>query len=147
MINSELSNNRRLELYEVLDLLSKKSSRKDKISVLQEHQTPSLTDYLQCVFDDRVVFNLPTGAPPYEPAKEESYPSSWQRENRQLAYLVKGLKGDSLMQVRRENIFIGVLESVHPRDAEILVDMINKRPHKGLTKKLAQEAYPNLIPN
>jgi len=147
MINSELISRQKTELYEVLDLLSKKSSRKDKISVLKDHESASLTDYLRCLFDDRIEFNLPAGAPPYEPASEESYPSSWLRENRQLAYIVKGLKGDNLLQVRRENIFIGILESVHPRDAEVLIDMINKKAPKGLTKKLAQEAFPNLIPS
>ena len=47
---------------------------------------------------------------------------------------------------QREKIFLDILESVHPGDAELLVQMINKKLEvKGITKKLVQEAYPNLI--
>ena len=43
-------------------------------------------------------------------------------------------------------MFLEILEGVHPRDAEILVDMINKKTSvKGLTEKLVKEAYPDLI--
>ena len=39
-----------------------------------------------------------------------------------------------------------MLETVHPKDAELLVGMINKKmPVKGVTKKLVQEAFPDLI--
>jgi len=47
--------------------------------------------------------------------------------------------------MKREQIFIGVLEAVHPKDAELVISMINKKsPVKGLTLKIAQEAFPDL---
>lgn len=137
---------RRLELYEVLELVAKTKSRIEKIKILQQHDSAPLRDYMRCVFDDRIVFNLPEGTPPFTANKEESVPSTWHKQNVKLQYFVKGLKGDGMSPIKREKLFIGVLESVHPKDADVLVGMINKKPTtKGLTKKLVQEAFPNLV--
>ena len=47
---------------------------------------------------------------------------------------------------KREKIFLGLLESVHPKDAELVVGMINKKlPVDGITKNVVKEAFPNLI--
>ena len=136
---------RQLELYEVLELVGKTKSRKEKIEILQKHDTMSLKDYLRCVFDDTIQFNLPGGKPPFQMCREESIPSSWHKQHQQLRYFVKGLS-DNLPAVKRESIFIGVLESIHPRDADVVVAMANKKSvTAGLTKKLVQEAFPNLL--
>lgn len=143
---TEKSSPRPLLLFEVLEQVSKESSRKKKIEVLQKHDNTPLRDYLRCVFDDRVKFNLPEGEPPYIECKEESHPSNWGKQHKKLRYLVKGMDSDKMMPVKREAIFIGMLESVHPKEARVLVDMINKKSSaKGLTKKLVQEAFPNLV--
>jgi hypothetical protein len=138
-------NGRRWELYEIIEAVQNAKNRKDKIDLLQKHNNPSLEDYLRCLFDDRVQFLLPPGKPPYEPSEEQSVASSWSRENKKLTYFVKGLRADKLIPLKRESIFIGVLESVHPKDAELLVDMINKKAPKTITLKLVKEAFPHLI--
>ena len=38
-----------------------------------------------------------------------------------------------------------MLESIHPKDAELLVKMINKEAPKGITKNIVMEAFPGLI--
>jgi len=136
---------RSLELYEVIDMVDKERSRPKKVKILQQHNSVPLQDYLRCVFDDRVQFLLPDTPPPYTPNKEESAPSSWRRQNTKLQYLVKG-PGNKVQQIKRESIFIQMLEAVHPKDAKLLCEMVNKRtPARGLTKKLVQEAFPDLI--
>ena len=47
--------------------------------------------------------------------------------------------------MKRESIFIGLLEGIHPADAEVVLDMIAKKPPKGITKKLAEEAFSGLL--
>jgi hypothetical protein len=37
------------------------------------------------------------------------------------------------------------LESIHPNDAELMVNMINKKTPDGVTKTIIQEAFPGLI--
>jgi hypothetical protein len=134
------------ELYEVIEEVSKAKTRKEKKEVLKKYEHPSYMDYYRCLFDDRVQFLLPEGKPPYTTGREESTPSSWLRENKKLTYIVKGLKADNLIPLKREKIFIGILESVHPKDALLLVDMVQKKAPKGLTRKLIQEVFPQLLP-
>ena len=63
-----------------------------------------------------------------------------------FGYFVNGAKGDGLPAYKRENMFVQLLESIHPADAEIVLSMVAKKsPVKFLTKKLVQEAFPNLI--
>lgn len=143
---TEQSGKRRLELYEVLEKFEEAKTRKEKIAVLRQHDTPALRDYIRCLYDDKVQFNLPEGKPPFNANLPESYPSTWHKQHMKLKYFVKGLMGDQMKQIKRESMFISVLESVHPKDAEVLVDMINKKASvKGFTKKIAEEAFPKLI--
>ena len=66
--------------------------------------------------------------------------------NKKLASFVKGGPGTQMKTYQREKMFLDILETVHPRDAELLVGMINKKmPIKGITKKLTKEAFPDLI--
>ena len=46
---------------------------------------------------------------------------------------------------KRERIFLGMLESSHPKDAEILISMINKKPPKYITRPIVEEAFPGLL--
>ena len=46
---------------------------------------------------------------------------------------------------KREAIFIGILESIHPQDAKHVVNMINKTAPKGVTKVVVKEAFPELL--
>ena len=75
-----------------------------------------------------------------------AYDTKALKHNRKFANWVKGGPGEKLPAFRREKLFIDLLETVHPKDAELLCNMIDKKqPAKGITKKLVQEAYPGLI--
>ena len=133
--------------FEILDKVSKAKTKKEKIQLLREQDNNwALKDILRGSYDDRVQWILPSGKAPYEPAPEDTHPSNWTQHNQKLANFVKGGPGEKMKAYQREKIFLDILESVHPGDAELLVQMINKKLEvKGITKKLVQEAYPNLI--
>lgn len=138
---------RKPEVYEILEKVENAKTKKDKIAVLQANEIMPLLDVLKGTFDETIQWNLPGGTPPYTPNNEESYPSSLLRQHRNFKYFVKGLRESSrLSPIRRERMFIDILEAIHPKDAELLVSMINKKsPLKGLTKSLVKEAFPQLI--
>lgn len=142
-----MANTVKYRAHEVLDKVVKAKTRADKIKLLQEQNNNwALKDILRGTFDDAVQWILPTGPVPYEPAPFNSHPSEWSQHNKKLAYFVKGGPGAKMMTVKREKMFLDILETIHPRDAELLVGMINKKmPIKGITKKLTQEAFPDLI--
>ena len=137
----------RFEVHEILQKVSQSKTRKERVDLLKTHDTIALKDVLRGTYDDVIQWNLPIGTPPYTPNRPESTPSSLHRQHRYFKYFVKGLReSENLNKIRRERMFIEMLESVHPQDAELLLCMINKKQLvKGLTKKLVQEAFPNLI--
>ena len=136
-----------LLVYEVFEKVGKATKKEEKIKILRDNDTIALRDVLQGIFDSRVTWLLPTGAPPpYEPADERSVPANLLGQNKQFTYFVKGGKGDNINPLKRESIFIRLLESIHPKDAELLISMINRKaPAKTITLKLVEEAFPNLI--
>jgi hypothetical protein len=132
-------------VYEVLELASK-GTKAAKVKVLKENETWALKDVLRATFDKKVQFNLPGGEPPYTASEEHNHPSNLLREHKNFMYFVKGIKaGDDLPAYKREKIFLGMLEGVHPSDARILVDMINKKAPKGITRPVVEEAFPGLL--
>lgn len=133
-------------IYEVLELVEKATKKEEKINILKSNETWALKDVLRATYDDSIQFLLPGGKPPYTASQEGSIPSTLLKQNVQFKFFVKGGPGEKLLPVKRERIFINVLEAVHPKDAELLVKMINKESlGKGITKKLVQEAFPGLI--
>jgi hypothetical protein len=144
-----------LYIHEVLELAAAAKTKEEKIKILKEHETIALKSILRGAMDSLIVFTLPEGTPPYnaEHTPDGYSKSSIHRQAKKFTYFVKGGRGDGLPSVRREKMFIEVLESVHPKDAEVLILMKDKKliyknntaHYKGITKKLVQEAFPNLI--
>jgi hypothetical protein len=56
------------------------------------------------------------------------------------------VKGNTLNTLKRENVFITLLESVSPEEAELLLMMKNRKlSYKGLTKKFIEDNFPELL--
>ena len=132
---------------EILDRVSSAKTRKEKIEILQTHNHRGLRDVLKGAFDDTVEFNLPEGVPPYTPGSEHSYGSTLVKQSKKFKYFVKTPQNPKASP-KIEQIFIKMLEGLHPGEAEILIWMKDKElggKYKGLTKKLVSEAFPGLI--
>lgn len=137
----------RREVFEIFEEFNKANNKQERTQVLKKYaNVNAFMDVLRGTFDESLRFNLPPGEPPYTPNKPESVPSTLLKRYRDFAYFVKGGQGDKLPAFKRENKFISCLESIHPKDAEVVVRMVAKQaPVKFLTKKLIQEVFPNLI--
>lgn len=132
-------------VFEVLELASK-GSKADKVKVLKANETWALKDILKGTFDDGIQWNLPKGEVPYTPSEEHNHPANLQRENKNFKYFVKGFQaGEKLPAFKREKIFLGLIEGIHPKDAVVVIDMINKRKPKGITRPVVEEAFPGLL--
>lgn len=133
-------------VYEIIEKVAAAKKREDKINILRQyHNNWALKDILRGTYDDKIQWNLPVGKPPFDPADEQTHPSSLTQHNKKFMYFVKGLQGDQMAAVKREKIFLDIIETVHPKDAELMLGMINKKSIKGVTKKIVEEAFPDLI--
>ena len=132
------------EIFEEFEMAKSRPKRKEVL--LKYSDCIAFKDVLRGTFDESLEFNLPKGRPPFTANRPESVPSSLLQQHKQFGYFVKGIKGESIPDYKRENMFIRMLESIHPADAELVLSMVEKKsPVKFLTKKLVQEAFPKLI--
>jgi len=136
----------RLNVYEVLEKIKSARTKEKKISLLKENESWALKDILRGTFDTSVEWNLPGGEPPYTPAEPQSHPASLFKEHKNFVYFVKGLReSNRLTPVKRESMFIGLIEGIHPNDAQLVIDMINKQKPDGVSRPMVEEAFPGLL--
>jgi hypothetical protein len=141
----------RKTFHEIFSEVEKAKTKKEKIATLQKYSGAPLKQVLGATFDPNVKWLLPEGTPPYKPLSDNAdMESGLMQELRRLYLFVDGPSDTqkNLKQVRREQIFIDMLESIDPNDAKVLIGMKDgKLPYKGLTRKLVAEAFPNLAKN
>jgi len=134
-------------LHEILALVSKQRSKAKKIEVLKEYECDALKSVLIWNFDNTAISVMPEGEVPY---KKNEAPlgtdhTSLRKEWKNLYHFVKG-GNDSLSSLRRESMFIQLLEGLHPDEAEIicLVKDGNLETKYKLKKEIVQEAYTDI---
>ena len=138
----------RLLIPEVFEQFESLTKKEEKVKLLKENNHPALQDILRINFDADVVSVLPLGAPPYEKddAPKGHSSSSLFKLHRQFKYFFKGPFANQVKPIRREGIFLNILESIHPTEADVLVAAKDRKLKvKGLTKALIDEAFPGLI--
>ena len=161
--------------YEVLDAASKQRTKAKKIEVLKTYAHDSIMAVLIWNFDESIVSLLPEGEVPYGNTREdnsvtgslsdkindavgmmrESGSSSLGSQDQGKAS-IRGeytkfynfLKGgnNGLSGLRRETMFINILEGLHPLEAEILVLVKDKKltDRYKITKDIVSAAYPQI---
>jgi hypothetical protein len=132
-------------VYEVIEMVQNAKTETEKVEALRKHGTVAVKDVLRGTYDDRIQWLLPDTTPPYTPSQIQSIPSNLLRKNVQFKYFVKGGPAVDMVQFKREKLFIGLLESIHPKDAELVVQMIKKKPIKGINVKVINLAFPGLV--
>ena len=134
-------------VHEVLELVDKQRSKAKKIDILREYADDALKAILIWNFDPTAISVLPEGHVPY---KENEVPvgtdhTSLRREWKNLYHFVKG-GNDRLSAIRRETMFIQLLEGLHPEEAKIicLVKDKNLQSQYKITYEMVQQAYPDI---
>lgn len=138
----------RLLIPEVFEKFESLTKKEEKVKLLKENNHPALQDILRINFDADVVSVMPAGAPPYEKddAPKGHSSSSLFKLHKQFKYFFKGPFANQVKPIRREGIFLNILESIHPTEADVLVAAKDRKLKvKGLTKALIDEAFPGLI--
>lgn len=88
--------------------------------------------------EDRVTFNGLA-------ERADAQHTSLRNEYNKLYNFVKG-GNDSLTSIRRETMFIQILEGLHPSEAEILILVKDKKLEEKykISKEIVSEAYPDI---
>ena len=132
----------------ISEIFTKINNAKDKpkkIEVLRQHDTPGMRMILKGAFDPKIEWELPEGTPPYieneAPAGTEH--TYLEVEARRLYNFAKG-GNNTINKIRKETLFIQMLEGLHASEAKVLIDVKNKslnKTYKGLTSDMVKEAF------
>ena len=116
--------------------------------VLLENESNPLKDLLKYAFHPDIKFALPSGAPPYKTVgSPDEYNPTYLYPNIRKFYLYIEGGHDGLTQLRREQLFVSMLESLHPKEADVVIQVKDKKlKFRGLTYKLVKDTFPDLIP-
>ena len=160
-------------VFEIFDLVSKQKTNPKRIEALQYHAHDSVKSILIWNFDTTVTSLLPEGEVPYGDLKDQNVYSgslsdnlamearggeaatkqdlqgqgktSLRREWTNLYNYVQG-GNNTLSTIRREMMFINLLEGLHPREAELLVKVKDKKLNEvyDISFDVVKEAYPDI---
>ena len=163
-------------LFEIFNLISKQRSNAKKLEILKKYEHPSIKAVFIWNFDDTIISVLPPGEVPYSSvgeqnsfsgtlsekindavskmnelgssslgATDQGY-STIRKEYKMFYNFIKG-GNDSLSSLRRETMFINVLQGLHPLEAEILCLVKDKQLETKykITKELVSQAYPEIV--
>ena len=163
-------------VFEVLDLVSRQRSKAKKIEVLKKYEHVSLKATLIWNFDESIISMLPEGEVPYSGFEDQASSNGTlttkiseevrrmhemdsfsmgssdknghttiRREFKNFYHFIKG-GNDSMSGVRRETMFINILEGLHPLESEIVCLCKDKKlsDRYKITKEIVGEAYPDI---
>ena len=134
-----------LSYHEILTKVNNAKDKPKKLEVLQKYDTNELRMFLKGAFDDKLEWLLPEGSPPYTPNEAPvGTEHTWlKQEVKRMFHFLKG-GNPQLSQMKRDNMFIQMLEGLSAEEAELLVwakdGELNKH-YKGLTANLVKEAF------
>jgi len=133
---------------EIVGKLASMSKTEEKVAWLQKHDSTPLRMILQSTYDkERVQWLVPDSAPPWNKNEfEDEAKGLLYKEARRLKIFIKGGGYDDLNQIKRETLFIQLLQDIDNDDADMLAHhCIAQKPFKGLQKKTINKAFPGLI--
>lgn len=136
----------RLSISEIVKKAAVFSSEAEKISWLKKNANPALRTVLKYWYDERVEFLIPNTPPPWKKNDYIGVEGMLYNEVRRLRIFVKGGGYDDLNQVKREQLFISLLEDIDNADADLLCKMISKIPFDGLPRDVVISAFPEDYP-
>ena len=162
--------------FEVFHLASKQRSKAKKVEVLKRYEDPSLKALFIWNFDESIISVLPDGEVPYTGyddqttysgtlttkiseevrkmhetgsfsmgATDKEGHTTIRREYKNFYHFLKG-GNDSLNNIRRETMFINILEGLHPLEAEIITLVKDKKLETKykIPKEVVSEAYSDI---
>ena len=164
-------------VFEVLDLVSKQKTKAKKLEVLRKYDEFHLRTIFLWNFDTVIQSVLPEGDVPYQSYGDQtSYSGSLstkmgediramhetgsfsmgvsdqqgrttiRREVKNFYHFVKG-GNDGMNNMRRESMFINILQGLHPLEAEIVCLVKDKKlsDKYKITREIVEEAYPDIV--
>ena len=138
-------------LYEIFDEFESCGNKKQRMEVIGKNLSQTLVDVLKFTFHPDFkwkVKELPENyRVPNDILPGITYDSLNSQLRRLYLFQIGNETSDTLSEKRRNELLVQMLESIEPREAEVLLGILQKDLGvKGLDYKFVKEAFPNLLP-
>lgn len=140
--------NRRLGIAEIFSEISKIKDPQERQNALGSCAgNQAIMQILHATFHPEVKFLLPDGAPPFTKLdKGVDAQGTLYREAKKLYIFIDGLAPE-IHQLKRETLFVQMLEALDPDDADLLLGVKDKKMiYPGITYDLVAKTFPGLLP-
>lgn len=131
-------------LGEIVKEIKEAKTPAKKIDLLRKNDSPSLRGIFELTYDNRITWALPEGNPPYEPLDKSFDNQGMLYSEMRRMYLFLEGGNNALKPLRREQIFVNMLEELDPDDALLILEA-KSRKIKGVSKKVVKEAFPDFL--
>ena len=130
---------------EVLDKVHKAKTKAQKVDILRKNNNASLRMVLKSSFDPKIKWSMPSGDVPFMPndAPAGTDHTRLATEAKKLYHFIEGAD-NTTPKMKKENMFIQMLEGLHESEARLVIAAKDKRLHqvyKGLSKDVVKEAF------
>lgn len=138
-------------LYEVFDDFEKCKSKKERMDVIGQNLSHTLVDTLKMTFHPDYQWTVTELPDNYRIPNDVLPGITFDSMHHQLKRLYIFKKGDptaeALTDRRRQELLFQILNSMEPREAEIIMGVLRKdQGVKGLDYKFVKEAFPQMLP-
>ena len=138
---------RSLLISEIFQKVNNAKTKPEKIKILKTNDSDALRSVCKMSFDPKIISELPEGSPPFieNEAPEGTEHTKLSTEYKKLYRFCKG--GDpSLQSMRREQLFVQMLEGLHPKEADIVIAVKDKNLEDmyDVPFEVVEEAYPDI---
>lgn len=138
-------------LYEIFDEFEESKSKKERMDVLGKNLSPMLVEVLKLTYHPNyqwIINDIPEN---YKIPQDVLPGITHDTLNNQLRRIYIVQKGnetaEKLTPKRRNELVIQMLESLEPREAEIIGGILRKdQGVKGLDYKFVKEAFKDMLP-
>jgi hypothetical protein len=138
-------------LYEVFDDFEQSNNKKERMDVIQKNLSATLVKVLEMAYHPQIqwkVKELPHNYRlPSDTLPGITYDSLDSQLRRMYMFNVGNETAEKLTPKRQEELLSQILDSIEPREAEIILGIFQKDLGvKGLDYKFVKEAFPNMLP-
>jgi hypothetical protein len=148
-------------LSEVMQRVSNAKTKAKKVEILQEYKSQALTKILLCNFSKCIEFCFPDGETPFRPLdrpKGVDHQTLFTEHRMLEKFIKKTINGVTwygcsnqtrpmMQQLKKENLWIQILESLHEEEAYLL-DLVKDKKLTSrykITKQNVIDAFPELL--
>ena len=139
----------RYNIHEIFEFVNAEKDVKTRVEILQKNDSKVLRDLLNMNFNPTIKMDLPEGMPPFK--TDRNIPVGMGESNifAEARRLYIFMPEKVLPSVKKEMLFIQMLEGLHYLEADMLVAVKDKelqKKYKKLTANVVREAFPGLLP-